>query len=393
MRKFESKTIIIYLFLISYTLFINTIGYKDYHNIVNTIITPIFWFLLFLISYWINHGFKERIKFQTTKLQTIFIIVTIYLILYFLLGLFLGYSKSIYSHSILGIAKNIWIYLIPIFFIEYIRKTLVNHTTGILYDTVEVILFSLISINLYSTLNSPSYSILFKNISSVIIPSITTNILLTYLSRTCGYYGTLFYRIPQILINITLPILPSTNWYYHSISGILLPLVIFIFVKNIHNKIELTEPRRILRKNSSLKLIPILIPILFIICFVTGVFKYKPIAILSNSMHPVFNRGDVVVIQKLGKNDLKKIKKYDIIEYILGNDIITHRIIHIEEHNNKKKRYTTMGDNNNAPDIKKVDEDQILGKVIFTIPKIGYPSIWLNDFFTNNKKINVETGK
>ena len=52
-----------------------------------------------------------------------------------------------------------------------------------------------------------------------------------------------------------------------------------------------------------------------------------------------------------------------------------------------------MGDNNNAPDIKKVDEDQILGKVIFTIPKIGYPSIWLNDFFTNNKKINVETGK
>lgn len=393
MRKFESKTIIIYLFLISYTLFINTIGYKDYHNIVNIIITPIFWFLLFLISYWINHGFKERIKFQTTKLQTIFIIITIYLILYFLLGLFLGYSKSIYSHSILGIAKNIWIYLIPIFFIEYIRKTLVNHTTGILYDTVEVILFSLISINLYSTLNSTSYSILFKNISSVIIPSITTNILLTYLSRTCGYYGTLFYRIPQILINITLPILPSTNWYYHSVSGILLPLVTFIFVKNIHNKIELTEPRRILRKNSSLKLIPILIPILFIICFVTGVFKYKPIAILSNSMHPVFNRGDVVVIQKLGKNDLKKIKKYDIIEYILGNDIITHRIIHIEEHNNKKKQYTTMGDNNNAPDIKKVDEDQILGKVIFTIPKIGYPSIWLNDFFTNNKKINVETGK
>ncbi|MCI8346789.1 MAG: signal peptidase I [Bacilli bacterium] len=170
-------------------------------------------------------------------------------------------------------------------------------------------------------------------------------------------------------------------------------MITFIFIKNIHNKIELVEPRRIIRKNSSLKLIPILIPILFIICFITGVFKYKPIAILSNSMHPIFNRGDVVIIQKLEKNDLRKIKKYDIIEYMLDNDIITHRVIHIEKHNNNNKLYTTMGDNNNAPDIKKVKEEQILGKVIFTIPKIGYPSIWLRDFLTKNKKPNVETGK
>lgn len=52
-----------------------------------------------------------------------------------------------------------------------------------------------------------------------------------------------------------------------------------------------------------------------------------------------------------------------------------------------------MGDNNNAPDIKKVEQKQIIGKIKFMIPKVGYPSVLLNEFLNKNKTAQVETGK
>lgn len=392
MKKFELKAIIIYILLICYLLFTNLFLYQNHSQLVSLILNPIFFCALAVFCILIEKDHKTRIKFQTAKLQTIFIIVTIYFIFYFLLGLFLGYSKSIYSHTPLGIIKNLWMYLLPIFEIEYIRKTLVDSNHSILNHIFVAILFTLVLSNLYSILNFSNYSMLFKNIFSVFIPSFANSLLLVFLSRTCGYYGNLFYRVPQTFLTISLPILPSINWYYTSILGILLPLITFLLIQNIHNKAELSEPRRFLRKKSGLKFLPILIPLLFLICFASGVFKYKPIAVLSNSMHPIFDRGDLVIVQKLNQNELEKLKKYDIIEYILGDSIITHRIIHIEKHSNGKWLYTTMGDHNNAPDIKKVGKSQITGKILFRIPKIGYPSVWLSDFLKQSKKVPVEVG-
>lgn len=392
MKKFEPKSIMIYILLICYLLFTNLFLYQHHSQVVGFILNPIFFGLLAILCIFINGDHHSRIKYQTAKLQTIFIIVTIYFIFYFLLGLFFGYSKSIYSHSPLGIIKNLWMYLLPIFELEYIRKTLITSNHSISNDMFVAILFSIILSNLYSILNFSNYSLLFKNISSIFIPNLASSILLVYLSRTCGYYGNLFYRIPQAFLTLFLPILPSINWYYTSVLGILLPLITFVLIKNLHNKAELKEPRRILRKKSSLKLLPLFIPLLLLICFSSGIFKYKPVAILSNSMHPVFDRGDVVIVQKLNQKELEKLKKYDIIEYILGDTIVNHRIIHIEKHNNGKWLYTTMGDYNNAPDIKKVSKSQITGKILFRIPKIGYPSVWLSDFFKKSRKISIETG-
>ena len=110
-------------------------------------------------------------------------------------------------------------------------------------------------------------------------------------------------------------------------------------------------------------------------------------------MHPVYDRGDIVIVEKTSKYLLNNLKKYDIIDYILDGTIVAHRIIFIEKHNDGTKLYITKGDNNNVADNKKVNTNQILGKVVFRIPKIGYPSVWLNDFLHKNRKVAVETGK
>jgi len=139
-------------------------------------------------------------------------------------------------------------------------------------------------------------------------------------------------------------------------------------------------------------MIYIIIPLLICICFVAGIFKYKPTAILSNSMKPIYSRGDVVVVEKLSKKELNKLKKYDIIEYILDGTIVAHRIINIEKHSNGTILITTKGDNNNAADTKKVKAEQVIGRVKFSVAKVGYPSVYLNEFFNKERKAKVATG-
>ena len=393
MKNLNLKSVAIYILLTLYIIFTCIIGYKDFTNIFNYIINPLFWIIIFLISIFINKERIEKVKFKSIKLQIIFIIVVSYLILYFISGLFIGYTKNIYNTSIIGIIKNIYTYIIPIIFMEYTRTALVHSKKNITNYIIITILFIFLSTpNINYILINSDYSTIFKNSSSIILPSIASNILLTYLSITCNYYGNLFYKLPQSIATITLPILPNLNWYYQSVIGILLPLITYIYIKNLNDKINNRDSKKRLRKKSIIKIIYIIIPLVVFICFVAGIFKYKPTAILSNSMKPIYSRGDVVVTKKLNKKELNNLRKYDIIEYILDGTIVTHRIINIEQHADKTRLYITKGDNNNAADIKKVTESQIIGKVEFSIPKVGYPSVYLNEFFNKNKKAVVATG-
>ena len=95
-------------------------------------------------------------------------------------------------------------------------------------------------------------------------------------------------------------------------------------------------------------------------------------------MEPKINIGDIV-IEKSIKNKEEEIKIGDIISYRSGQTIITHRIINIEEDENGILRITTKGDNNNTEDSERILINNIEGKVIMIIPKIGYITLLLRD--------------
>ena len=107
---------------------------------------------------------------------------------------------------------------------------------------------------------------------------------------------------------------------------------------------------------------------------ITILFTYVPIGVMSNSMKPIFERGDIIVYKKI--KNINDIKENDIICYQLDNIKVMHRVIKIENINNKKY-FTTKGDNLLSNDPLKVKEEQIIGTIIFTIPRLGYPSVWL----------------
>ena len=165
MKKIDSRNLIIYILIIINLLFINLIGYKYFNSLTNNIINPLFWIGIMLLSLYIFKNDKQRISSKINKEQTIFITILIYLMIYFVQGLFFGYTKSPYNKSIYGLIVNIWSYVFLIIYQEYVRNILSRNSTKILV----VIFFTLIDINLYSFFNINDSISLFKQISSILI--------------------------------------------------------------------------------------------------------------------------------------------------------------------------------------------------------------------------------
>lgn len=97
---------------------------------------------------------------------------------------------------------------------------------------------------------------------------------------------------------------------------------------------------------------------------------YNLYVVQSGSMEPAIKRMGVVVVQPVDEY-----KEGDIItiqESPNSNVTVTHRIFEIEN-TDEGKLYTLKGDANEDPDGEKRTEGSILGKVIFTVPYLGYP--------------------
>ncbi len=103
--------------------------------------------------------------------------------------------------------------------------------------------------------------------------------------------------------------------------------------------------------------------------------------IVSPSMVPSINVLDVVVTMRV--NSPEDIKKGDIVtfnstDYRYSGIVVTHRIVDIEKTSSGEYLFTTKGDNNNTQDSSRISFDEIYGRVLFRIPKIGYIQYYLS---------------
>jgi signal peptidase len=102
-------------------------------------------------------------------------------------------------------------------------------------------------------------------------------------------------------------------------------------------------------------------------------FIYK---VVSGSMEPAIHVGSVVISKV---TDQSNINNGDIISYSELNNadtIVTHRVIGIKSIDSSKI-FTTKGDANNVPDPDTITFDRVTGKVIVTIPFLGYLLVWV----------------
>lgn len=378
--KIISIYVLIFLYLTIYPALNIIFSAKIYYNVIN----PLFWLFIAGLAFLFSSNEHPRYKNKVDKIQTVVIAVILYLIVYFLSGLVFGYQYSPYSHDIGKILVNIWSYIPAFICQEYVRSILVNYTSRKKYIlAIVTVLFVAVELN-YTEIdkNFANMQTSFEYISSVLIPSVVKNSLFTYIATIAGFIPNIIYRsVIQIVFFIT-PIFPNLDWFGTALFEIITPSIVYFYMNYAQIKVEENVSRRRINRDNPLNILPIYAILIMFVGFVLGLFKNEPVAIVSNSMVPAFSRGDVVVVRKLDVDETDKLKVGDVLQYEADGRYIVHRIVKIKEDDNGAFTYITKGDNNNASDSNPVTESQIRGVVKYVIPKIGYPSVWLNDMFS-----------
>jgi signal peptidase len=110
---------------------------------------------------------------------------------------------------------------------------------------------------------------------------------------------------------------------------------------------------------------------------IAGPGNFRLLAVESGSMEPAIKSGSVILV--LPKNQtvispldtLPKFQKGEVITFLAGRETITHRITEIVK-SEGKIFYKTKGDANKGEDVGKVAEENVLGKVVFSLPYLGF---------------------
>ena len=137
------------------------------------------------------------------------------------------------------------------------------------------------------------------------------------------------------------------------------------------------EKQKLSQSNKIIFAIPLITFLIVLVLLISGISKFKLIAIASNSMSPTYKRGDAVIYEKLS---IDEFEVGDVLAFQKNSIVVTHRITKIWKQGNQYY-FTTKGDNNNTEDNFHVEEKDALGRVRFIFKYIGYPTVIVSEYF------------
>ena len=97
---------------------------------------------------------------------------------------------------------------------------------------------------------------------------------------------------------------------------------------------------------------------------------YRIFNIVSGSMEPKYNVGDLIYVKEV---DPSSVKVGDVITFVLNEDLVvaTHRVVRIDA---EKQHFYTKGDANETEDGSPVHFNNLIGIPQFSVPWLGYVS-------------------
>ena len=377
LKKIFNKAYLMQFLIVIMVLF-NIFVLNTYR--LNTWYPTLYWVALAIISYLI-FGLRNRVPSKFIDvIQLVFIYCMGYELITYLSGLILGFVRSPYSMQLVTMIKNIAPFLVMIIAQEITRYAVVTR-----YKKNKYVL---VSITIAIILHEISFSIgsydlksaaeIVKMLTILVGGSITKNCLCSYLVYRADYKPSILYRCVFELIIYVVPIYPNLGEYIEAMVAMIFPVLLLVSIMGLYEKKKYRK-----EKKSWFEIVvlwvPAIIVMLFIVTLQTGVFKYKTMAIGSQSMYPNINKGDVVVIDQFKDEErCKEVVEGEVLVFKHDGIIIVHRVVKITKKNNRYI-FNTKGDNNNAKDSYDIDQSQVVGVAKFRIPFIGGPSVWLSE--------------
>ena len=353
-------------------------------SLSNVYVLPFILFICDVIFFFVLGFEKSNKRLNKIVDFDIFMFSMIFLILYYLFGIIIGYAESNNYLTLYGLTVFIIPTILKIIFKEHLRNSLLTKSGKNKFLIVySVILFIMIDIlPAISILKMTDIHDVFIFTALVLLPSITVNIFATYVNIKVGYMPVIIYLLIISLYKYVIPIVPNPSEYLKSIIDFILPILVLFKVRKIVNEYSDKDEEidRNYRKSAVIILIIPIILTIIVIYFVSGYFRYYALAIASGSMHPVFDRGSVVITEQVNNkyDNYNKLKEGEIIAFKADKIIVVHRIIRIVNIGDEVYYYT-KGDANEEEDNYLIKKENIIGIVRFKIPYIGYPTVWFSE--------------
>jgi len=342
------------------------------------ILTPALSVLLAVAARIALGGQRDRMRHKSERALIIGSVIAIWFVAYFLSGLVVTYSHNAVASSWIAIGLNMLAFGTAAVAIEYVRHgvMLIAGRRNVLWFGVLVsIVFACTQIALVQIMSIHSTVDFVKFGVSVLIPAVSSSLLLTYLAFNAGLAPQLTYRLALVAILYIPPIIPKYDWYLIGIAWLIMTVAVYIAIDRTRKDLAINGRHyKHARRAYDVMFLGFVTTLAL---FMVGAFTYQPQVIMSNSMHPVFSRGSMVIVKKVDPMD---VKVGDIVQYKAPGHTTTHRVIKIDfaEDGSGKRVYTTQGDNSPSPDPL-VQGKQIVGVIRAQIPYVGYPTVWLNE--------------
>ncbi len=368
-----------------YTIEITLIVFFLLTIIFNNIITRQILSVILLVFMVISVKLIKSDKMELTSNRQIIFLMSgigiIYVSFIYVLGIFIGFYKSPIELSIWSILNYIIPHVVIIISAELIRKTVLlkeNKKSKILMLVSMVMLDIILSTNIrnLSTV-SDYYSLIFF----VIFASVANNLLYNHIIINYrNFKAIIIYRIIVEIYVYIFPLIPNLFVFLESIIKMVMAYSIYILLDNLyHNKKEIVSSQKTIREKILTTIIYVIIA--SVVMVVSCRFSVGMLVIGSGSMTGTINKGDIIIYEKY--NEKKEIKTGDIVVFAYDNKKIIHRIIEQKVYG-EETRYYTKGDANQEKDDGYRKRNDIIGKVKFKIPYIGYFTLWINDLVGGN---------
>ena len=338
-------------------------------------------FLLTIYAIIVNYIIKKRKTDSVNSKKVILLMIllaTIYLVSYYLLGLYFGYNEATYKIGISTIVNYIIPMAVIIISTETLRKIYImqnERNITILAFIICVLIDILIYKNIYNLLENKD---IVEKISFILATSVAYNLLYIYITKRYDIKANIYYKLITILYIYIIPYIPNINMFFYSVLNIIYPYIIYQVLEYTFTKdnmvIALTDKRKRIVSTGIIFTLAIILVML-----ISCQFKYGLIVVGSGSMTGVVNKGDMAFIERYDyKND--EINVGQIIVFKKNDIKIIHRVIEKIQSDGETK-YITKGDVNPKRDEGYITDDDILAIYKYRIAYIGYPSIWLNETF------------
>lgn len=345
------------------------------------VVQPILWGLLaWAILVLPRYRTAGGLRVKAAIIQLALMIGFFQVLLYVIGGLFSGFGRSPYAFTPKSILTNLVFVGSMLVGMELSRAWLINrlgkkHTllalifVSMLYTLLSIPLARITGLTL--DLSSISY------LNSTVLPALAENLLASFLALLGGPLAAIVYRGILQAFWWFCPILPDLSWAFKGLIGTVVPVVGVVLASSLRSRRRPGQARRE-REGSLAGWIVTTVVAVAIIWFAVGLFPVQPTTVISGSMRPTLDVGDVVIIAKVSADT---IKTGDIIQFREAEGITTvHRVVEIQEIEGKRV-FITQGDANSEPDANPVIPENVVGKAVLDIPKIGWAAIAVKGFF------------